>query len=331
MNTEVSNFAAQLIAAGKVSDDDVLALRPLVWSDDSIGFDTLDALFLVNDRCAPQSRAWIDFFIEVIGDVLLHQTPPAGFLDEHGADWLRSRIDRAGNIATIGELELLVSLLEHAENAPLSLKPYVLSQIEATIISGVGPTRAPGPVRAKCVDEAEVQLLRRLIFASGGEDASIVGSQEADLLFRIKDATLNGENASGWLTLFVQGVGNHLLAHSDYRALSREEALRLNAAMNANTPSIARFFGRMLPGEMLGRGTVIDAFKSVFPPEHDLLSGLASVAPRSELTAAEAAWLKKNIAADGQTDAYEKALMTFLLDEVAQLPEILAEPSRRRA
>ncbi len=112
---------------------------------------------------------------------------------------------------------------------------------------------------------------------------------------------------------------------------AREEALRLNAAMNANTPSIARFFGRMLPGEMLGRGTVIDAFKSVFPPEHDLLSGLASVAPRSELTAAEAAWLKKNIAADGQTDAYEKALMTFLLDEVAQLPELLAEPSRRRA
>lgn len=331
MKTEVSNFAAQLITAGTVSDADVLALRALVWAGDSVGFDTLDALFLINDRCVPSSRAWIDLFIEVIGDVLLHQTPPAGFLDEHGANWLKSRIDRAGTIASIGELELLVALLEHAENAPLSLKPYVLRQIEATIISGIGPTRAPGEVRPNCVDDAEVQLLRRLIFASGGEDAAIVGIQEADMLFRIKDATLHGENAPGWMTLFVQGVGNHLLAHSDYRALSREDALRLNVAMDANTPSIARFFGRMLPAEMFGRGTIVDAFKSVFPQEHDLLSGLASVNPRAELTAAEAAWLKKHIAADSVTDLYEKALMTFLVDEVAQLPSVLSMPSRRRA
>ena len=331
MNTEISSLAAQLIQAGRVEDSDVLSLRTLVWRDDNTGFDTLDALFLVNDRCAPRSKAWIDFFIEVIGDVLLHQTPPAGFLDEHGADWLRSRIDRSGSIATIGEIELLVALLENAENAPLSLKPYALAQIEATIVSGLGPTRDAGVVRPNCVDEAEVCLLRRLIFASGGEDAAIVGSQEADMLFRIKDATLGSENAPGWLTLFVQGVGNHLLAHSDYRPLSREEALHLNAVMESNTPSIARFFSRMLPGDMFGRGTIIDAFKSVFPAEHDLLSGLASIGPRSDLSAAEAAWLKKHIAADGLTDPFEKALMTFLLDEVGHMPAMLSEPLRRTA
>ena len=72
MNTEISSLAAQLIQAGRVEDSDVVALRALVWRDDNTGFDMLDELFLVNDRCAPRSKAWIDFFIEVIGDVLLH-------------------------------------------------------------------------------------------------------------------------------------------------------------------------------------------------------------------------------------------------------------------
>lgn len=331
MNTEISGFAARLIDKGTVGDEDVIALRALVWRGNGISLDTLDALFLINDRCVPQSRAWVEFFIEAVEHTLLRQTPPAGFLDEHGAEWLRSRIDRAGGIATPGELELLVSLFEHAENAPLSLKPYALSQIEATISSGVGPTRAPGLVRARCVDDVEVQLLRRLIFASGGEDSVVVGPQEADMLFRLKDATLGSQNAPGWLTLFVQAVGNHLLAHGDYRPLSREEAVRLNAAMNANTPHIARFFARMIPAEMFGCGTIVDAFKSAFPAQHHPLSGLASVGPRSELTAAEAGWLKAHIAADGQTDPYEKALMTFLLDEVAQWPAALADRGRRRA
>lgn len=327
MNREISNLAARLIEAGQVSDGDVLALRDAVWREEGISLDMLDALFLVNDRCAPASPVWIDFFIESVEHALLNQTPPPGFLDEDGARWLRAKVDRDGRIATPGEIELLVSVLENAENAPESLKAYALAQVEATIRSGVGPTRTDGPVRPNCVDEAEVRLLRRLIFAGGGEGAIIVGAQEADMLFRIKDAALYGENAPGWLQLFVQGVGNHLMAHSDYRPLSREEAARLNAEMEENTPSVAGFFRRMLPNEMFGRGTILDAFKSVFPRE----DGLFSPGPDGTLTAVETAWLKTHIAADGETDPFEKALMTFILDEIGAVPAPLAELGRRRA
>ena len=331
MNREIGNLAARLIGSGQVSDGDVLALREAVWCEDIISLETLDALFLVNDGCAPGTPRWVGFFVEAVEHALLNQTPPPGFIGEDGARWLQGKIDRDGRVATLGEIELLVSVLEHAENAPDSLKAYALAQIEATIKSGVGPTRAPGPVRPNCVDDAEVQLLRRLIFAGGGEGAIIVGAQEADMLFRIKDAALGGQNAPGWLQLFVQGVGNHLLAHSDYRPLTREEAAHLNAEMEANTPSVASFFRRMLPSDMFGRGTILDAFKAVFPHEDELFARSLSTGIASSLTAVEAAWLKTHIAADGDTDPFEKALMTFILDEVGNVPAPLLDLGRRRA
>lgn len=331
MDYEFSDLVRRLVQVGQISDNDLQALRDAVWTDAEISVDMIDALFILNDRCGPTSAAWIDFFVEAAAHVLLHQTPPPGFLDADGARWLQSRTDREGRVASIGEIELIVSILENAENAPDSLKTYALAQIEATITSGVGPTRDGGSIRPNCIDEVEVRLLRRLIFAGGGEDAVIVGVQEADMLFRIKDAVLRSGNATGWLQLFVQGVANHLMAHSDYRPLSREEAIRLNAEMEINTPSIAGFFNRMLPGEMLGRGTILDAFKAVFPREDDAFSKSPAFDSRRLMTADEAAWLKTHIALDGQTDPFEKALMTFIIDEMGSLPAPLADLNRRRA
>lgn len=329
MDREVSGLVQRVLAAGQIVDADVLSLRDLAWRQEAISFDMLDALFQLSDRCTPLTPAWSEFFVEIFEHALLRQTPPPGFLGEDGARWLRARIDGQGMVASLSEVELLVSLVEHAENAPEWLKAYALAQVEATIVSGIGPTRKGGSLRPNCVDEAEVQLLRRLIFGGGGEGAIIVGPQEADMLFRIKDATLGGDNAPGWLKLFVQGVGNHLLSHSGYRPLAQEEALRLNAEMARNTPSIAGFFGRMLPSAMLGRGTIVAAFKAVFPDGED--GPAPKAAAPDELSPSEAAWLKRHIAADGETDPYEKALLTFILDEAGQVPVPIAEQDRQRA
>jgi hypothetical protein len=330
MNQDLVDVLAGLSVAGSINAGDVLRLRDAVWTEEYLAQSVVEALFDLNDRCRNAAPEWHDFLYEAVEHFLLHQTPPQGFLDEKGAAWLRTRLGKTGRVKSWFEMELLVSILEHAENAPEWLKVWALAQVEETVLSGAGPTRVAQEAVPNCVDEAEVDLLRRLIFAEGGEGAIIVGSLEADMLFRIKDKTVNSPNAPGWLTLFVQAVGNHLMAHSDYRPVSADEAARLNGFMEDNTPHLFGFLRRMMPGSMVGKGSVVDVFKSVFEPEAEHFGDEADVAASRALTADEAAWLKQAIAADGLTDDYEKALLTFVIEETGNLP-VLLESVRIRA
>jgi hypothetical protein len=329
MDEELTELLTRLMRAGTISDGDVMMLREAVWTDEAIEQPVVDALFTLNDQLTSYSPVWTDFFIEAVEYFLVDQTPPQGFFDDASARWLHERIDRNGRVASLPELELLVALLERTENAPEDLKHYALIQIETAIVQGEGPTRIDGTVRPNCVDAGEVELLRRVIFAGGGEGAVIVGSDEADMLFRIKDATLHGDNAASWLRLFVQGVGNHLMAHSDYRPLSRDEALDFERVMNDNTPSLARFFSRMLPPDKFGYGTIAEAFKTMFPKAEDRFAKRLALDNSHLITPQEASWLKTHIAADDETDAYEKALLTFILDEAEHAPAMLETMLRR--
>jgi hypothetical protein len=330
MDEELVELLTQIAEAGRITEGDVMALRDLVWTEEALDVSVIEALFALNDDLNEYSPIWTDFFIEAVEYYLLDQCMPQGFLDEDRAYWLHERIDKNGLVGSRTEIELLISVLEHAESVPDNLRCYALEQIEAIIVSGQGPTRNGQDCVPNRVDEAEVELLRRAIFAGGGEGAVVVGNEEADMLFRIKDATLASENAPGWMALFVQGVGNHLMAHSDYRPLSNEDAVRLNQFMDDYTPSLGGFFRRTLPREMIGTGTIVDAFKSLFPKQEDRFAKKLALDHRDLVTAEEAVWLKTQIAADGQTDDYEKALLTFVVDESRDAPSIL-ETMRKRA
>ena len=330
MDEELKEFLARLLQAGTVSDGDVMLLRDSIWSDEGVAQPIVDALFSLNNRLDDYSPVWADFFIETVGYFVLDQSDPKGLVSEANAQWLLSQIDKNGRVASLVELELLVSLIEHAETVPDRLTVYALGQAEAVIMTGDGPTRKGQICVPNRVDAPEVEMLRRLIFAGGGEGATIVGSTEADLLFRIKDATLNSDNAPSWQLLFVQGVGNHLMAHSDYRPLSADDAARFNRSLDQDVPHLGRFLKRILPATMIGSGTITEAFKSLFPRTEDRFAKSLAIDNSHLITTEEAGWLKDHIAADGQIDDFEKALLTFVFDEAESVPSSL-ETFRKRA
>ncbi len=330
MNQELVDVLASVSVAGKITSGDVLRLRDGLWADEQLQESALDALFDLNRRCSDVVDEWIDLLIEAVEHYLLHQSAPFGFVDDAGAQWLRSQIGRNNAPVTWPEMALLVAILESAENAPDWLKVWTLSQIEQGIVTGVGPTRDASSIAPNCVDAVEAELLRRLIFAGGGEGAIVVGTLEADMLFRIKDRAVGGVNAPEWMTLFVQGVGNHLMAHSDYRPLARDEATRMNAFISDNMPNLGGFLGRMLPEYKRGTGTIVEAFKTIFEAPESYFGDDSEIAKSRSLTVEEAGWLKEHIAADGQTDDYEKALLTFVIEEAGNAPAML-EGLRRRA
>ena len=308
MTEPISDFTSEVKAKGVITADEVLAIRRIVWPDGRIDPVEADAIFDLNSAITQAPREWVDFFIEAIDAYVVHEQQPVGYVDDDKANWLMAKIDNDGRVDSLGELELLVKILEDATNAPQALKAYALKQVEAVVVSGSGPTRDGGSPEPGTITAGEVKLLRRILYAQGSDGPALVSTAEAEMLFRIKDATLAAANAPEWQTLFVQAVGNHLMAHSDYQPLSRERAAQLDVFMNDNHVNIAGFLGRMAEGGLSG---FHDLFGSkALRPDHD-----AAVAADQAIDAEELAWLKAEVEADHRFDPLEKKLLAFIADE----------------
>lgn len=308
MTLPMIDLADALKARAVMTADDVLAIRRVAWPDGKIDAVEADAIFALNDAVAAPPGEWVDFFVEAITAYVVQQQAPTGYVDDAKAAWLIARMDADGRVESRGELELLVRILEVAVNVPEALKNYALRQIEAVVTSGTGPTRS-GALDPGSINATEVALLRRMLFAAAGDGPGCVSRSEAELLFRLKAATRDAANAPEWKTLFVQAVGNHLMAHSDYRPLSRDRAAQLDAFMNDTHVHVGGFLGRI--EQSLVNGAFLDLFGTKgAKPGHD-----AAVAADRAIAPDEAAWLKAQVDADGSLDEFEKALLAFIAEE----------------
>ncbi|MGH6613147.1 hypothetical protein [Sphingomonas sp.] len=309
MTAPIFDLTTRLKAKAELTSEDTLAMRRIVWPDGAIEPAEADAIFDLNTSVKSKSREWVDFFVEAMNAYLVEQQSPRGYVDDAKAGWLMARVDGDGRVDSLGELELLVKVLESATNVPEALKTYALRQIETIVLTSTGPTRDGGSLDAGSINATEVKLLRRLLYAQAGDGPALVSRAEADMLFRIKDATLAAANAPEWQTLFVQAVGNHLMAHSDYQPLSHERATELDSVMNDTRSGVGGFLGR------LAESNINDGFRSVFgkkpqPVDHD-----AAVAADRAVVADEQAWLTSRIDADQRLDPLEKALLAFIAAE----------------
>ncbi|HYD12796.1 MAG TPA: hypothetical protein VEC11_08105 [Allosphingosinicella sp.] len=297
MSFSFSDFAAALRNGHRITPEDVLAVRRAVWPDGRVSDAEAGIVFDLNRAVGEPSPEWRDFFIEALTDYVVNQKAPRGYVDEANAAWLIAEVDRDGEPVSRLEVELVVKVIERALNCPASLRSWALAQIEEAVVRG-----------ARTVDADECRLLRRLVFAPGGEGALVVGQDEADLLWRLKDACLRSDNAPEWKTLFVQAVGNHLMAWSSYKPLERDEAARLEAFVNDHSSSVAGFFARMR-----GANPFAEA-KKVLDEEKDV-DHAARLAEAEEVTPDEQGWLDRKVEADGARDPYEEALLAFVAAE----------------
>src|SRR5687768_11767689 len=311
MSFSFSDFSSALKAGGAIAPEDVMAIRRAVWPDGVLARAEAETIFELHRQTRSPSLEWSDFFIEAITEAVLNGTDPCGYVDDATAAWLIGELDRTGGPIGAVELELVVGIVEKALNAPASLKAWALAEIECCVLSGEGATRRDGGVRPGVVDEAEVNLLRRIVFASGGDGALVVSQDEAEMLWRIKDATLGAANAPGWQRLFVQAVGNHLMAYSSYRPLERPEAERLEAFMEDRRSRVLGFLAR------IGRPDFSGAARA-FGRQRSAEYHQAAVGAAAAVTPTENAWLQFNVSRDGRRDEYEEALIRFLEEESGQ-------------
>ena len=237
---------------------------------------------------------------------MLNGTEPRGYVDYAETDWLIGALDQDGRLETMAELELLARVMERAGNVPDHLKHYALKQIELAVMSGTGPTRCGGTLSDMHITAAECKLVRRFIFASGGHGPAAVSRFDAEMLFRLKDATLGHDNAPEWADLFVDGVANYLggftLANAQLSHARRKE---LEGFIADDSVSVGRFFGRMANSAP----EIHNHFGKVFGRKQAESSYAEQAAQGALVTESESNWLNAQINADGVIDDLEKALI----------------------
>jgi hypothetical protein len=307
MTMHFAQIARQAAADRAITAEEILALRPAGWADGALAPDEAEAVFALNDALPEPTAQWSDFFVEAIGEFVINGTDPRGYVSEDNATWLIARIGRDGALQGMTELELLVRVLERSQNVPERLKIYVLEQVERAVLTGTGPTRRGGELSPGHVNAAEALILRRVLFAPAGDGPAAVSCAEAELLFRLKDATLEAANALEWKQMFVQGVANYLQGVASRNAqIDRDRAAELEAFVADDRSSVTGFLGRMAKGAPNAFGVVFGRRQ----PERDRLAELRAA---ESITADEQQWLDAHVNADGEIDAYEQALIAFLV------------------
>ena len=308
MSTQFDQIAEHAAADGKVTPEEVLQLRRECWPDGIITRAEADAIFALNDKLTERGPEWTEFFVEALSVFTVMQLEPKGYVSQENADWLVARIDHDGEFGSMAECELVVKIFERAKNVPQSLKDWVIERMEDAVLNGTGPTHRGGQMEKGNVTAAEAQILRRAIFAPSSARPGGVGRSEADLLFRIKDATLHADNDPEWKRLFVQGIASYLQGfHLPNAQISRERAAELDIFMADTSRSVGRFVGRMAKATP-------NVFGQVFGKRGTTASMEDRIVEAEKVTTTEQAWLDGKIHADGEVDEYDQALLDFLAE-----------------
>lgn len=199
MTIQFADIARATAADGEISATHLLALRQLEWDAGRIGREEAEEILALNRTLSRPSGEWTDFFVETLSAYLLDGSAARDHCSEDAARWLTGTLDKLGGMATMAELELLVRVVERAERVPETLRRYALAAIEATVLTGTGPTRVgerSGPPR---ITGAECRLAQRILFA--GRCRGDASRPAPEFLSRIDRATQGAANSPEWQVL----------------------------------------------------------------------------------------------------------------------------------
>jgi len=312
MTAQFADFNRQAAADGVITDEEILTLRQSGWADGHILREEAEAIFALQHALSAPTETWSDFFVEALRTYVLNGSEPRGYASEEEAEWLIRMVAADGKVCSLTEFELLVQVIEMGSNVPERLKAFVLETLEREVLTGTGPTRCGGELSDTHVSEAEARMLRRVVFGLASDRPGAVSQREAEMLFRLKDATLESANHPDFKRIFVQGVGIYLLAFANESAhVSRDRRLELESFVADTKPQIGRFIGQMAK-------SAPNAFGVVFGKKQPAPSHGDKVAQAAEFTPYEQDWLDAQMADNGQIDAYDAALLEFIAEETGE-------------
>ncbi len=316
----------EILARGSIGEPDVLRMRQAYYEDGLISEAEANALITLNDACRDQVPTWPWFYVEALTDFIVNQTEPEGYVTAANADWLMAALTRDGVIKTRTELDLIVNVLDKSRWSPERLVRFALDEVCQAVVDGEGPLRAGGTLTKGVINDAEVDLLRRVLYAFGGDGNIAITRAEAEALIAIEEGLSDEGRSPAWTDLFVKALASVIMAASGYAPPSREEALRSEAWLRRRGDlSPSAFLTAMVTSSLSG---VWELYQTQSPEERALQRlerQRIEIITNEEITDSEAGWLVARLTRDERLTATEIALLAYLKREAPTLHPALAD------
>lgn len=321
----------EMLQRGAIEDVDVLRLKSALHTDYVICADEAESLITLNETCQQQHRSWPSFYVDTLADYFVAQLEPEGYLTVEKAKRLTDRIAPQGIIARRTDFDLLVRVIDKARWSPVSLTRLALQQVKLAITEGKGPLRVGATLEPGTIRESDVEQIRRILYAHGGDRPIAITRAEADELFDINEAIADPEANAAWTDLYVKAVTNVVMAVSGHAAPTREEALRRDAwLMEAK--------GELSPLALLSAmvSSSLEAVRPTYREQSSEERALArleqqrvEIITNEEIEPLEAGWLSERIGRDGRLSPNEAALVAYLERETPHIhPALQATVAR---
>ncbi|GHA91176.1 hypothetical protein GCM10009069_12920 [Algimonas arctica] len=314
---DVQTLIADIHRNERMDENDVRKVRRAFGQDLTVTLTEADTLFELN-AVSDKPENWGPYFTSVLAAYVDDREAPQDYVSGSSAAWLISKISHDGIVETETELKLLMNVLKTAHHVPDALQKFALDQVLSAVMSGRGVVSG-SMLTPGILGEAEVKLLRQVLYAGSGKGGIGITRTEAEALFRLNDATSGRANHPSWQTLFVHAIANYLMVISAPAIPTPEEALHRENWLNDDAANFGNRF--------------VGSFKSLFDQRReeqrtDGSGGYSNlktgdVARAEQIDLREAKWLIDRLLTDGKHDENEMALLSFIKDECPDIDAAL--------
>jgi len=208
------------------------------------------------------------------------------------------------------EMELVLNVLRLAEDVPRDLEVYALNKVRDKII-------ASATSDGIAVKSEHVDLIKRLLYASGGSGGFSICKIEARFLFDLDEISQGADNAPEWQKLFVGAIANHVMTMGAPQMASREDYKRAQEFLLSDKTfelSLSQIKTTFTGWAEQFRNKDAKSHSSIFLDEDRMRSAEA-------IDKAEAAWLIEHLNRDGVLSQNEKTLLKFIDEERPNIHE----------
>ena len=163
-------------------------------------------------RAGGDDPAWAEFYVEALTDFFYWREGSDSALTEEAERLLLGRIgDGDGSVDDPTELRLLLNLIFRSNGSSERFRAFVLAAVERSVLHSDHALFGHQGRRPGAIDRADVEVIRRLVYGTGGQSGLAISRAEAEFLFALNRATAGADNHPAWRELFVKAVTMHLL------------------------------------------------------------------------------------------------------------------------